>query len=536
MQFRRRFSQPSRRGACLLAACALLLGLAPRPARAAERRLSLSDCLRLALERNTAVQSAELEPLLAEADYLAAQGLFDPTVFLTITFTDRTDPLATRTQLAVQGLLTAVDSEVVIGVVGIGGVTTAGTQYNLTFERTRTESTITHFFNRDGEYDMDLTASVTQPLLKNFGVRVTTTSLQVARIERHAALARLEQALIDTLFGVERAYWSLVLAREQLAVQENGVALAQQLLDETRARLEVGVVARLAVLQAETALAQREEGVLLAEQAVGDARDELLRLVAGDATAAGWDDEIVPVDAPTVEILDVDVDRSVDTAMQRRPELAQLRHGLQQARLNTAFQRNQMLPEVNLLAEGGWGGLGVGFNAAWVDIVHRDFPHWLLGVEVNVPWGNHEARGTYRRARLTERQTESTLRQTRQLLVQDVRASTRAITSGLRRVETTRVAERLEREQMSAEETKLDVGVSTPFDVRQKQDDLLQAQSNALEALIGYRIAVASMARAEGRYLDRIGVTLDAGNTGGTGTTNLTPRPAGLADTPPSDS
>ena len=495
------------------ALCAVLaLAWLPATPAAASERLTLQECLRTSLERNPELRSAQLEPLLAEADYLAAQGVFDPTVFLTVTFTDRTDPLSTRTILAVQGLLTAVDSTTVIGAFGVGGLTAAGTQYDLTVRRTRLDSTLTHFLGTSGQYDVDVTGRLTQPLARNFGIGVTTTQVRVATLGRAAAMSRLEAALIEQLFVVEQAYWRLVLALEEREVRAHGVTLAQSLLDETRARLEVGVVAPLAVLEARTGLAVRDEGLLLAGQAVGNARDALRRLLVTSAADAAWQTAIVPADAPDIEIIAVDMTRGAEAALRRRPELEQLRIGLAQARLQVAFEKNQRLPEINLLAEGGYRAVELSPHLATDAIFNGSDPHWLLGIEVAVPWGNRSARGAHRRAVAVERRTQTELRRSTQLIVADVRRAARELTTGLQRVEATKVALRLAEQQLTAEETKLEVGVSTPFDVRQKQDDVLEARANALEALIGYRLAVANAARAEGRYLERIGLQVAVGH------------------------
>lgn len=480
------------------------------PAGAA-RTLTLRECHVAALETNPTIRAAEFEPLLAAAEYLAAQGLFDPSVTLNYTVTDRTDPLTTRTILAVQGLVTAIDSTTTIIGGGFGGLLASGAQYTTTFTRTRTDSTINAGFGIGGEYDMELTGTLLQPLLRNFGIGITTTSLQVAGLERTAANARLRSTLIDTLFEVESAYWKLVLAREQLRVQENGRLLAEQLLTETRTRLKVGVVAPLAVLEAETALARREEGVLLAEQAVGDARDALQQLVAETWSVAPWRDPIRPADAPELELVPLDEDWIVADAMRARPEIVQLQVAVEQARLSTAFQKNQRLPEVNLRAEGGWRSVDTNPYDALDSLFSANNPHWLLGVEVSIPWGNREARGGHRRARSVERGAELELRRVRQQIVQDARAAIREVAAQLQQVQATRAAEQLQEEQLRAEEAKLAVGVATPFDVRQKQDDLIDAQGQALEALIAYRISVANLARAQGRYLERIGVQVGVG-------------------------
>lgn len=482
------------------------------PARVhADRSMALETCLESALRSNPSIQIAQLDPLLAEADYLAAQGVFDPTVFLNYTFSDRVDPLDQRTVLAVRGVVASVISRTPVLTGGIGGATAVGTQYTITFQSTRNDSTINEGFGTEGEYEMDLTGEVTQPLLRNFGIATNTAGVRVAKLERQAAAARLRETLIATLFEVEQAYWQLVLAQDALAVQRNGLALATKLLEDTRTRLEVGVVAPLAVLEAETGVARREEGVLLARQAVGDAQDGLLRLLASSASRAEWREPIQATDPPGLELVAPDVDAVMAEALRARPELIQLRIGTAQAGLQTAYEKNQRLPELNVLGEYGFASTELSLEDALDEIGRGRNPHWLLGLEMTIPWGNREARGAYRRARLTEMSTRRQLRNVEQVIVQDARQAVREVSTGFERVQTTRVAEHLAREQLAAEEAKLAVGVATPFDVRQRQDALIEQQGRALEALVGYRLAVANLARARGAYLERLGLSVMVG-------------------------
>jgi outer membrane protein TolC len=94
--------------------------------------------------------------------------------------------------------------------------------------------------------------TVTQLLYAGGGVRSAIKSSQLAR---EAALLDLENVINDALLQVRTGFYSVLLAREQIKVQESNVQLLQEQLKTATDRFEAGTVSSFEKLRAEVAVA-----------------------------------------------------------------------------------------------------------------------------------------------------------------------------------------------------------------------------------------------------------------------------------------
>ena len=111
-----------------------------------------------------------------------------------------------------------------------------------------------------------------------------------------------------------------------LNVQRQSLELAQQSLKDNRARVEIGTMAPIDIVQAEAEVAQREESVILAEAAISRAEDRLRALVFNPASPDFWQlrhraDRAGRSSGP----MPVDTDAAVANALQKRTDLHQRR-------------------------------------------------------------------------------------------------------------------------------------------------------------------------------------------------------------------
>ena len=125
---------------------------------------------------------------------------------------------------------------------------------------------------------------------------------------------------------MKNAYWDLVYANNNMAVQRQSLELAQRSFRDNRARVEIGTMAPLDIVQAEAEVAQREEGVILAEAAISRAEDRLRALISNPADQPEfWNTRLEPSDPPAFQPVSVDVEAAVRNALSARTDLAATR-------------------------------------------------------------------------------------------------------------------------------------------------------------------------------------------------------------------
>ncbi|MBI5118557.1 TolC family protein [Candidatus Poribacteria bacterium] len=493
--------------------------------------LSLEDCISVAMKNNLDIGVENYVPAISDADVQTQKGLFDPHIFFNATYINRVDPLSANVSVSAGGL-TSVKTEQWLLSGGLTGAIATGLAYEASISSEHTPfSTITDFFEANGEQRFTTALTVTQPLLKNFGVDVNTTGIRAAEKTREASVYELELTILTTLFDVESAYWELVFARENLQAKMRSLELAQNLLDENRIRLEVGVIPPLAVLQSETGVAVREEEVIVARSQVEDAEDQLIRVTNLLPDKFIWDLEIVPTDSPVVLPPQEYVEgREITAALTKRPELKQLLKQQEAAELNVRFTKNQLLPALDLNASIGLMGLDDGFDSsvfslaslglplpppphkgidpATDDLFSGDHLQWVLGFTFELPWGTHFERGQYKSANLQVSQIDASIRNLRQVIIQDARNALRGVGTNWERVQATRDITQFRRESLLAEKKKFEVGVSTAHDVLQFEDELAAAEADELRATVDYVLSQTNLLRATGTLLEARNVRL----------------------------
>ena len=113
----------------------------------------------------------------------------------------------------------------------------------------------------------------TQPLIQNRGAYVNRLPIMIAR----SRLRKTEYDLRDTracswCSNAENAYWDLVLARENLRVQEKALDLADQALKRAQRELELGAMSPLDIYQPQQSYATAEIAVSQARYSAAAAR------------------------------------------------------------------------------------------------------------------------------------------------------------------------------------------------------------------------------------------------------------------------
>src|SRR5204862_59935 len=122
--------------------------------------------------------------------------------------------------------------------------------------------------------------TVTQPLLRNFGLEPNLAALRVARKSRQVASQNLAFRVINTISDAVDAYYELVFAIGDNKAKLDDRERARALLAQNRERVKIGVLSPLDVTQAEAGAAEREEAVIIAARVIKDNEDILKRLIS----------------------------------------------------------------------------------------------------------------------------------------------------------------------------------------------------------------------------------------------------------------
>jgi outer membrane protein TolC len=387
----------------------------------------------------------------------------------------------------------------------LAGKLPPGTQYGLTYSDTRFSGALTSNF----VYTGTAAFSLTQPILKNFGFGVNSALIRVARKNRDIAVQNFTLQVMNTVRDVSTAYYELVFAIEDHKAKLEDLTLAQQLLDETRKRVHVGVSSPLDITQAEAGVAAREQAVILAERVIKDNENALKRLISQNV-AEFQGQSLLPVDYPVIEMVQTDVAQSTRTALELRPDYVAAKHAVDQQNILVKYNRNQLWPEIDLQGSYGFNARGdAGFDSFNDNLASGDNPVWTVGVTVSFPLADRQARASYNIARLNAESSLLGLKKLEQQIIVDVDNAVGRVQTNLKSVEAARAANRLARESLDAEKKRLAAGTSTTFLVLQAQSQLAAAQTAEIRARADYSESIVALARAEGTTLQKHNIVLD---------------------------
>ncbi len=472
------------------------------PADVGELRLALREAVVLALKNNLDIAIAAYDPKRKFEDISIAKAVFDPTFSLTLDANRTISP--TATQLAGATVNTTENRDVNTSLVQ---KLPFGASYTLSMTNNRynTNSKFAQPINGgiNPSHKTFLNLSITQDLLKNFGMDVNTAPIKIARNNQTISVTDLRKQANQVINDVHTRYWTLVFAVENLEVQRRSLRLARELEDLNKARVRAGVAAPVEVTQAEAQAAARVQDVILAEKAVKDAEDQLTLIINFPDGERIWARTILPTDAPPFDVVQVNMDGSIQEALEKRPDYTAAKLTLQNTDLNLRVARNQLLPSLQLQGNVGLNGLNGSAGGDLDRMTSGDFTQWSAALVLTYPLGNRSARSAFIQSKLGRDQAETSLLNLKRQIISQVREAVRRVEADVRRVEATKAARALAEEQLRVEQKRLEAGVTTTFNVLSFQRDLAEAQASEIKAITTYNQDLANLELQKGTILEK---------------------------------
>ncbi len=356
-----------------------------------------------------------------------------------------------------------------------------------------------------------------QPLLNGFGLLPNKRFILVAQndIKTSEELFRLQMTTVTV--QVTDAYWDLAASRQAVAAAERSREAAQTLYRQSQTMAELGTAAALDVATANASLAAADRDLIIARTNFQLQQTQLKNMLSKVADPELDAAEIVTADQlPEPSDRDVpELQPALEIAFRQRPDLLAPAQDLKNQEISVAFTKNGLLPNVSLF--GLYAGAGLAGNTllapgGTLQSLNQDFvlqyPEYSGGVSAVVPIRNRSAQADNMRARLERRQLQVNLQATRQQVSLEVRQAIIGLIQGRAQVESSHEAVRLANQTADAERKKLQVGLSTAYNVILRDRDVMTALQADIAAVGTYAKALVEMDRATGSILERDGIEL----------------------------
>lgn len=371
-------------------------------------------------------------------------------------------------------------------------------------------------------------ATLSQNLLQGFGWDLNRRFITIAKNNREISDISFRQQIITTVVQIQNIYWDLVNAFEDVKVKQESVALANKTLEDNRKQVEIGTLAPIEIVRAQSDLATRNQDLIVSQTNL-----QLQQLLMKNALSRNLTDAtlvgapVIPTDTMSIPAEEkvVPTQDLINDALTHRPELASSRIDLVNREINNKALRNGLLPSVGLFAFYGASSLGgdqnplfinpgatpfpsTSYGGAFGDLFNSSAPDKGIGIQMNIPIRNRAAQADQVRGQLEYQQAQMRLQQLQNQIRIDVRNSQFTVTQNRARVEAARKAVDLARESLDAEQKKYALGASTNTLVLQAQRDLTQSQSLLVSAMAAYEKSRVDLDRATGLTLTNYGIEI----------------------------
>lgn len=489
--------------------------------------MSLEEAITMALRNNNNIDVSRNTVQIAEFNFRAARGVYDPLIASEGFYESVTTPTASAIGGAVNG---AVTQSRMFSSAGVGGFSPFfGGVYSATFNASRTTTSNTNSF-LNPQYPSAFTMTYTQPLFRNFRFDSNRRNIEIARKTLGMTDAQFRQQAIEVIAQVEQAYWDLVFALRNLSVQIDAVKQARTQLESNQRLVQRGVLAPIDVVAATSQITTFEQNVYTAQESVTRAENNLKTMLLPDRTSDVWARAITPVSEVSLDTPKIGLEIALTEALRNRPEITQLETNSEINKIDERYYRNQAKPQIDLVGSYTSSGLAGTPTARSIDqrtgmtvvpqnlqgglftslgnLLAQDYPTYRIGVTVGLPWGNTVAKANLGRT-LVEAQRIGNMRaQTEQVIEAEVRNAMQALKSGEARLASSLAARQSAEQLYASEQRQFQAGTTTFYLVLQRQTELLVARSRELQAQTDLNKAISEFQRATGTTLSANNVTV----------------------------
>jgi outer membrane protein len=476
--------------------------------------LTLDDAIRLAMQNNLDIRVDQAAVDFAMNNVHRQFAPFDP--LANASFNDTRSKTQTSSQLQGASILNTLTQTTQFG---YAQTFPTGTNFQTTFINVKS-STNSDFYTLNPYFATSWSFQVTQPLLKNFGVFPNKAPIYIAQKNLKQSQASFQGEVSDVLLLVISQYWTVVLDRQSLEVQQKSYDEAQQSYERDKKALSLGALPPLDIYRSESEVAARRVNVIQAEYALKQAEDRFRQLVAADRDPALSAIDLVLTEKaePPETLLDMDIATALPMALANRPEMDASDQALAADALSIRLAHNDLRPDLEL--SGYYSPTGLGGNSYDISTVPPvllstgglgdslsqlfgfKYPTYFASLSLSLPIKNHAAEANLADAVVSQKNDQYRQARTAQAITLEVKNAVHLLEEAKVSLQAAKISEDLARKSLQAEQRKYQLGGSTIFFVLDAQTQLANAEFALAQAQTNYQTAVAAVDHATGKLLE----------------------------------
>lgn len=465
-----------------------------------ELNISLEEARAMTLENNLDLKVNLIDPTIAAETVSQEEARFDMTFNGTGQYSKSDSP----TYTALEGSKT----DTVYFDFGVKIPLKTGTEIKVDLlDYKRKTNNMFSFLNPSNT--SQLSASISQPLLRNAGNRMNTYSIRTAEYNRMITDTRTKMQAIRILADVETSYWRLYAYRRLLDVRRQQYEYSQALFEQTERLVEVGVKPKIELISTRADVADKLEAIIRADNDVKLMERDLKRRLNKPDLGMETKTVLLPTTSPDPVLYDLDRERMVANAIENRMEMLELEIQLAWDEDKIEYQKNQLLPDLSMKYQFNVNGLGDTRADAYNLLSENEYNDHVFSFSFSMPLGNNSAKSRLRQAKYERARRLASQESRKAEIKYDVLQQIDKLEASWQSILACRQRTILNDEKYRAQKRQYELGLATSTDVFEAQTNLANAQTSEISALTGYQIALVDLAYATGTLLGAAKVELE---------------------------
>ncbi len=473
--------------------------------------LSLRDFILLVREKNEQIRFQALEWGISRESVKGAKAIYEPE-FVSNYLHEDTRQRQTVRELVSTDLATPIFKEKADNYeAAIEGLVASGARLRLGYSLRSSHDVFDSQFGVDKEYKTFLGGTITQPLLKGWGIKTNRAGIRVAERDADIAFQTYREQMMRVVAEAIAAYWDLYLTQEKYMVRQDSVEIAEKVLRDNIVRVQTGKMAETEVLEAKAGLALRESLLSEARQAIVAVMNNVRTLFS--SSAAEKEIEIVAIDKLEIKKVEVDFANSLLKAFKLRADYLSSRKKIEREDIKLAFAKNQRWPQLDIEGSYGLNGLAQSFSDSWDDATDGDLPTWTVGIKLRIPLvADIKARSEMNAAKKRKKQALLELKAVEVALANQVDTAIQSVYSAREQVSQHARVVDFNKRLLEVEIARFKAGKSNSRLLLEKEEDLLRAKEAELDSLVKYKKIILELGLAEGSLLHSHGIDIMDGD------------------------
>lgn len=474
--------------------------------------LEMADFLRMVMERNGEIVAERYEWKLNENLAFAARGAYEP-VLKASTSREWNRIENTAQEITSKGIGAFKENNNLYKT-SLEGLTPLGGSYRVGYDLTKKRNSVIDAYQNQPSYGVHnpefvtlFGVSLSQPLMKGAGPKVTNANIRIARANADIAYEGFRKVSLETAAKAIEAYWQCYGAQEKLRMRRRSLELASKFLELGRKRYAAGKIPYTAVMDAESGSLLRKAMVSEAEQDELTARKKLMSLYGNYASSV--DPAFVRVSVqPEMLKAEPGKDALPDKVYETNPKYRSAMRTVEREKSRMEYADNQRWPKLDVKASYGLNGLDSSLATSWDKALTQDYLSWSVGVVLEIPiLGDIKARNEYHASRLRKLQAEKRLETERIGIVNDLEILAGQVRSTYLQLARYNEAVAISAERLRIEEVRLRYGKSDIGQLLEREENLLKARESFLDSMLKYQGAMAQLSALDGSLPGRYGLS-----------------------------